>query len=95
LPQQGLISDLYFSERTLRGQEDPQTSMFGYISLEEHAPQAHPLRRLRKLPDRILGEMSALFDEIYSHTGRPSIPPEYLLRLCCCRRSSRCVASDS
>ena len=40
----------------------------------------HPLRRLRELLDRILGEMSALFDELYSHTGRPSIPPKYLLR---------------
>ena len=54
--------------------------MFSYISLEERVPQTHPLRRLHELLDRILGEMSGLFDERYSHTGRPSIPPEYLLR---------------
>jgi hypothetical protein len=65
-----LISAPYFSERTLRGQENPQTSMFSCISLEERVPQTHPLRRLRELLDRILGEMSGLFDELYSHSGR-------------------------
>lgn len=54
--------------------------MFSYISLEERVPRSHPLRRLRGLVDMILGEMGGLFDEVYSHTGRPSIPPEYLLR---------------
>lgn len=54
--------------------------MFSYVSLEERVPQDHPLRRLRQLVDMILGNMSGLFDEVYSHTGRPSIPPEHLLR---------------
>ena len=75
-----LISDSYFSSRTMRGQEDPQASMFSYVSLEDRVPQGHPLRRLRQLVDMILGNMSGLFDECYSHTGRPSIPPEHLLR---------------
>ncbi len=43
-------------------------------------PKDHPLRTLRALVDGILANMSALFDERYSHTGRPSIPPEQLLR---------------
>lgn len=50
------------------------------MSLEERVPKDHPLRTLRALVDGILANMSALFDERYSHTGRPSIPPEQLLR---------------
>ena len=64
----------------MRGQENPQLSMFSYLSLEHRIPTDHPLRRLRLLVDGILANMSALFDERYSHTGRPSIPPERLLR---------------
>ena len=54
--------------------------MFSYVSLEQRVPKDHPLRTLRVLVDGILANMSALFDERYSHTGRPSIPPEQLLR---------------
>ena len=64
----------------MRGQENPQLSMFSYLSLEHRIPTDHPLRRLRLLVDGILANMSTLFDERYSHTGRPSIPPERLLR---------------
>jgi transposase len=64
----------------MRGQENPQTSMFSYVSLEQRVPKDHPLRALRALVDGILANMSTLFDERYSHTGRPSIPPEQLLR---------------
>ncbi|MFO1387026.1 MAG: IS5 family transposase [Chitinivorax sp.] len=64
----------------MRGQENPQLSMFSYLSLEHRIPADHPLRRLRLLVDGILANMSTLFDERYSHTGRPSIPPERLLR---------------
>jgi transposase len=63
----------------MRGQENPQTSMFSYVSLEQRVPKDHPLRTLRALVDGILANMSALFDERYSHTGRPSISPEQLL----------------
>ena len=64
----------------MRGQENPQASMFSYVSLEQRVPKDHPLRTLRALVDGILANMSALFDQRYSHTGRPSIPPEQLLR---------------
>ena len=62
--------------------------MFSYVSLEERIPREHPLRRLRVLVDAILANMSGLFDERYSHTGRASIPSERLLRalLLCPRR---------
>jgi transposase len=64
----------------MRGQENPQTSMFSYVSLEQRVPKDHPLRALRALVDGILANMSTLFDQRYSHTGRPSIPSELLLR---------------
>jgi len=64
----------------MRGFEAQQTGMFSYVSLEERVPSDHPLRRLQVLVNGILASMSQLFDDRYSHTGRPSIPPEQLLR---------------
>src|SRR5690606_7715867 len=43
-------------------------------------PQDHPIRSLKKLVDEALEKLSKDFDRLYSHTGRPSIPPEQLLR---------------
>ena len=64
----------------MRGHDEQQESMFSYISLEKRIPADHPLRRVREMTDRGLGEMSAKFDEMYSRQGRPSIAPERLLR---------------
>jgi transposase len=64
----------------MRGNESRQMSCFSYISPEERVPQDHPLRPIRKMVDQTLKELSPLFDELYSHTGRPSIAPEMLLR---------------
>lgn len=54
--------------------------MFSYVTLERRIPDDHPLRRLKPVVDAILGSMNAEFDAVYSHTGRPSIPPERLFR---------------
>ena len=54
--------------------------MFSYVSLEERVPADHPLRAIRRTVDEILGQMSARFDSLYAASGRPSIPPERLLR---------------
>ena len=54
--------------------------MFSYVSAEERIPQDHPLRAIRVLVDEILREMSRDFSRLYATTGRPSIPPERLLR---------------
>ena len=54
--------------------------MFSYVSPEQRVPSDHPLRGIRQLVDAILGEMSSEFDKLYSDVGRPSIPPERLLR---------------
>jgi transposase len=54
--------------------------MFSYLSSEQRVPAAHPLRRFRRITDRLLVDLSDLFDQMYSTMGRPSIAPEKLLR---------------
>ena len=54
--------------------------MFSYVSLEERVSQDHPLRAVRKAVDEILRAMAKDFDGLYAQTGRPSVPPERLLR---------------
>lgn len=64
----------------MRGQTTEQIKLFSYVSIESRIPAQHPLRKIREMVDRILDEMSREFDGLYSHTGRPSIPPEQLLK---------------
>jgi transposase len=64
----------------MRGEETGQSSAFSYVSSEERIPQDHPLRSIRRMTDEVLDRMGAAFDEMYSWTGRPSVPPERLLR---------------
>jgi transposase len=64
----------------MRGSESGQGAMFSYVDLESRIPSSHPLRRIRRLVDDALAEMSEGFDELYASRGRPSIPPERLLR---------------
>jgi transposase len=54
--------------------------MFSYLSPEQRVRQDHPLRAVRAMTDEILGNMSPLFEAMYAEGGRPSIPPEKLLR---------------
>jgi transposase len=64
----------------MRGNQDEQEEVFSYIPLEKRVPQDHPLRRVREMADRALQGLSGWFDQLYAQTGRPSIPPEQLLR---------------
>jgi transposase len=64
----------------MRGDDQQQSGMFSYVSLEERVPQDHPLRRIREMVDQILHGMAKEFDGLYAKTGRPSVPPERLLR---------------
>jgi transposase len=64
----------------MRGQDNQQSDMFSYLSPEQRVRADHPLRAIRAMADLALWSMSARFDEMYSQTGRPSIPPEKLLR---------------
>ena len=64
----------------MRGADVQQTTMFSYLSPEERVPANHPLRAIRQLCDRMLKQLSAQFEKMYSEMGRPSIAPEKLLR---------------
>ncbi|TQN01250.1 IS4 family transposase [Acidovorax temperans] len=64
----------------MRGNQDFQGAMFSYISLEERVPQTHPLRKLRAAVDALLATMNREFDAVYARRGRPSVPPEMLLK---------------
>ena len=64
----------------MRGTDLQQGGMFSYVSLEERVPKGHPLRRIRTMVDTALAELSPQFEALYSKVGRPSIPPEKLLR---------------
>jgi len=64
----------------MRGTDVDQGELFSYVTLESRIPQDHPLRPIRKMVDAVLREMSPEFSAMYSHTGRPGIPPERLLR---------------
>lgn len=54
--------------------------MFSYVSVEERVPTDHPIRKLRVLVDTILAELDGVLASRYAEGGRPSIPPERLLR---------------
>ncbi len=64
----------------MRGDDCDQAGVFSYISPEERVPPDHPLRAIRQMVDRVLAELSPAFDRLYARTGRPSVPPEKLLR---------------
>src|SRR5688572_6144658 len=64
----------------MRGRRNPQLTMLAFIDLEERVPLVHPLRTIKGLADEALSDLSAVFDEMYARDGRPSIPPERLLK---------------
>ncbi len=64
----------------MRGESERQvTTMLG-LTPDGFVPKDHPLRRIKPLADSALRHMAPLFDEIYADNGRPSIPPEHLLK---------------
>ncbi len=65
----------------MRGNDqEKEAELFFYGSMEERIPAGHPLRAVRRLVDAVLRSMSWEFDGLYAKHGRPSIPPERLLR---------------
>jgi transposase len=68
------------SEALMRGLQDKQTSMWAIISIEDRIPSSHPLRRIKELADQRLGQLSRVFNRMYSQVGRPSIAPERVLK---------------
>ena len=64
----------------MRGHDQEPIHLFSYVSLEQRVPADHPLRPIRQITDRVLATLSPKFTAMYSKIGRPSIPPEKLLR---------------
>ena len=64
----------------MRGRDDRREGLFSYVRLEERIAADHPLRPIKALADEALGLLSGRFEGLYSSMGRPSIPPEMLLR---------------
>ena len=64
----------------MRGSDQQQSHVFSYISPEQRVPRDHPLRPIRTMVDEILKRLSPQFNKMYAKVGRPSIPPEQLLR---------------
>jgi transposase len=64
----------------MRGDDRSAEGFFSYVRLEERVPTGHPLRAIRALVDAALTKLSPSFDTLYARDGRPSIPPERLLR---------------
>ena len=62
----------------MRGRFFDQGGMFSYIQPERRIPTSHPLRKVRELVREVLKELSHTLGKLYSHEGRPPIPPEQL-----------------
>jgi transposase len=76
----GTMRVTHTEEARMRGDDRQQAGMWSYISPEQRVPQDHPLRPIRAMVDAVLVELSPEFAKLYSPVGRPSIPPEKLLR---------------
>src|ERR671923_258194 len=64
----------------MRGEQRRSEGLFSYIRLEDRIARDHPLRAILALVNEVAAALSGRFAELYSHTGRPSIAPEYQLR---------------
>jgi transposase len=64
----------------MRSHDEPQDELFCTISIESLIPPEHPLRSIRQRADRALLRLEPLFEKLYAGTGRPSVPPEQILR---------------
>jgi transposase len=64
----------------MRGDKRLQEELFSYGSLSGRVPLGHPLRRVRTLADEAMASLEVRFDAMYSGMGRPSVPPEQMLR---------------
>ena len=70
----------------MRGTKNTRSTFYSCVSQEERIPADHPLRLLRQRVDPLLKNLSGSFDALYAEPGRPSIPPEYLLRALSARK---------
>jgi transposase len=64
----------------VRGKPEQQLAMLTSLSTEDLIPTGHPIRKIRRIVDEVLAELDGEFEAMYSQIGRPSIPPEQLLK---------------
>jgi transposase len=64
----------------MRGSDLRSGELFSYVDLEERVPAKHPLRKIRQIVNDVLQSLDSEFARLYAAHGRPSIPPEWLLR---------------
>ncbi len=64
----------------MRGTDEKSGSLFSYVDLEDRIPVKHPLRKIRQVVNDALTSLDAEFEALYVDFGRPSIPPERLIR---------------
>jgi transposase len=74
------VCDSFGLGNVMRGEDQRSEGIFSYVRLEQRVAADHPLRAIRELIDAALNELSRDFDKLYARDGRPSIPPERLLR---------------
>ena len=66
----------------MRGKADSQVTMLSLVTANDLVPEDHPIRQIKPMVEEALGELSSTFSSMYAETGRPSIPPEHLLKAC-------------
>lgn len=66
----------------MRGQAENQITMLSLVTADDLVPEGHPIRQIKPMVDQALAELSPTFSRMYAETGRPSIPPEHLLKAC-------------
>ena len=64
----------------MRGAPERQMAMLTTLSPEDFIPVEHPIRRIRSVVDEVLASLDGEFEAMYSAIGRPSVPPEQLLK---------------
>ena len=66
----------------MRGKVERQITMLSSLTPGQLVPQDHPIRHIKPIVDNALNELSPTFNRMYAEMGRPSIPPEHLLKSC-------------
>jgi len=66
----------------VRGKKDIQVTMLSLVTANDLVPEDHPIRQIKPMVDKALAELSPAFNRMYAEGGRPSIPPEHLLKAC-------------
>jgi len=66
----------------MRGKKETQVTMLSLVTANDLVPEDHPIREIKPMVDKALAELSLTFNLMYAETGRPSIPPEHLLKAC-------------